>query len=65
MRKAILYIDMVDTARIALANEPAGHRVVRVELTPEQLELIQPNYTGSSGGTDYYEEIHPISIQED
>lgn len=65
MKKAILYVDMVDTARIALANEPAGHRIVGVELTGEQIELIIPRKTGGSGNFTYYEEVHPISIQEE
>lgn len=64
MKKYRLWVDMVNTARIVLANEPAGHRVVEIELTSEQVELINPKFTGSIGGVDYYEEIHPISIQE-
>lgn len=64
MKKYMLCVDMVDTSRIALANEPAGHRVVAVKLTQDQSNLIQPRKTGGVGRYDYYEEIHPISIQE-
>ena len=64
MTKYKLFVDMVDTARIALANEPAGHRVVEIELTSEQVALITPRKVGSSGNVDYHEDINPISIQE-
>lgn len=60
-----LYVDMVNLARIGLCNEPAGHRMVRVTLTREQEELLVQRKTGSSGGHEFYEEMRPISIQQE
>lgn len=65
MNKYKLFIDMVDITRIALANEPAGHRIIEIELTPDQCLLLKPRFTGNSGASSFYEEIRPISIQED
>ena len=59
-----LYVEMVDTARIAIIGEPATRRIVMIELTPEQEKLITPLETGSSGGNKYYEEVRPLSIQK-
>ena len=60
----ILYVDMVNDAIIGLANEPARHRIVVIQLTPEQEKLIQPELCGQSGSTQYFEQAIPISIQE-
>jgi len=60
----ILYVDMLDFSRIGLLQEPCGHRIVTVPLTPEQESLLAPRETGMSGGNIFHEEAIPVSIQE-
>ena len=40
-------------------------RIVKVELTPEQVELITPRKTGNNGNIEMFESVNPICIQKE
>ena len=61
----VLYVDMVDVARIALCDEPASHRIVRLVLTEKQAALISPRVTGKSGANEFREDVIPLALQEE
>ena len=51
-----------DSPMIHCGDSPS-YRSVQIDLTPEQCESIKPRWTGSSGGTDEYEEISKAFIE--
>ena len=67
-----LYVVMMDewgaTNAAMLSNHATpllGYtRVVEVELTPKQCELIEPRRVGKNGRQDMYERVSPLCIQE-
>jgi len=64
-----LYIEMFDGWTAFHESQygcstPAGcRRIVKIQLTPEQIEQIKPRETGNSGGTKMFESVNPLSIQ--
>ena len=65
-----LYVEMFDGWSAYHESEfgcsiPSGcRRIVRLKLTPEQAEQINPHYCGKSGGKEMFESVNPICIQE-
>jgi len=42
-----------------------SYRLVSIDLTPEQVEKLQPRYAYSVGSKDYYEEISRCFLELD
>ena len=61
----VLYVVMTDTWYMVCTNEPPRRRVVAVPLTPEQERLIEPKCVGKGSGEEHFEEVAPVSIQEE
>jgi len=47
------------------STAPVSYRVVSIELTEEQKQILTPRKTGNSNGFDMYEKIELLSIQDD
>lgn len=64
-----LYVEMFDCwaafheAQFGCSNPTGCRRIVKVELTPEQIEKITPRKTGNNGKTEMFESVNPLSIQ--
>ena len=40
-------------------------RIVKIKLTPEQVEQLKPRSCGSNGTTEMFESVNPLCLQED
>jgi hypothetical protein len=66
-----LYVEMFDgwTAfhefNYGCSNPSGCRRIVRLALTPEQIELIKPRFCGSNGIEKDYESVNPLCIQSE
>ena len=65
-----LYVEMFDGWTAFHEKEfgcscPSGcRRIVKVELTEEQIKQILPRKIGNNGKTEMFETVNPICIQE-
>ena len=46
-------------------QDSPSYRLVSIDLTPEQVEKLQPRYAYSVGSKDYYEEISRCFLELD
>lgn len=66
-----LYVEMFDSwgayndMESGSGRPTSSRRVVKIKLTPEQLELIKPRRTGNQGKTEMYESVNLICLQDD
>ena len=64
-----LYVEMFDgwtafhESQFGCSNPTGCRRVVKIELTSEQIEQIKPKKTGNNGKTEMFESVNPLSIQ--
>jgi len=64
-----LYVEMFDgwtafhESQCGCSNPTGCRRIVKLELTPEQVEKIKPMKTGNQGQTEMFESVNPICIQ--
>lgn len=67
MKLTVIMADSMPTS-IAITYEnswlPYKYRTVHVELTPEQIELLKPRNCGRINGTDIYESVSNIFLEE-
>lgn len=62
----VLYVEFVnDGAQICGVDQPASSRVERVVLTPEQGKHVEAREIAYIGGTQHYETVRPICIQDE
>jgi len=65
-----LYVEMFDgwnafqESNYGCSNPSGCRRIVKLELTPEQIELIKPRFCGSNGTNEMYESVNPLCIQD-
>jgi hypothetical protein len=52
-------------ANLEIGTKAREERVVRLKLTDEQAEKVKPKYCGTIRGKELFEDITPISIQEE
>jgi hypothetical protein len=65
MKNLVLYVEMTDVTPLIHWGGTPDSRVVRVELTPEQCDLLETRVAGRNAGNDYHERRRPVSIQEE
>ena len=68
--KTVLRVVMLDTWRTHCAHVhendhvPYGRRLVSIELTPEQLAMIEPRKLGVDCGQDRHEEVGEVWLED-
>jgi hypothetical protein len=66
-----LYVEMFDgwgafnETQFGCSHPSGCRRIVKIQLTKEQIEELTPRITGSSEGKTFYESINPLCIQSE